>query len=70
MFSKDLKSEIADAVQAILHLANSPELSKGEIKFLLHVRGIDEESWADIRNNLNCTDTPSFELIRQLNNEI
>ncbi len=51
MFSMELKREIADQVQRILRATNHPELSKGEIKFQLHVDGAEGWSWANIRNN-------------------
>lgn len=51
MFSLRQKREIAKAVQGILRETNHPELPQGEIQFLLHVRGAESWSWADIRNN-------------------
>ena len=51
MFSIDQKRKISDAVQKILKGTNHPELSKGEIKFHLHVEGAESWSWADIKNN-------------------
>ena len=52
MFSIRQKREISDAVQEILRATNHPELPKGEIQFLLHVKGEEPEwSWADIGNN-------------------
>lgn len=51
MFSIRQKREIADKVQKVLRETNHPELPEGEISFLLHINGSDEESWADIRNN-------------------
>lgn len=51
MFSTQQKREIAEAVQRTLRATAHPELPKGEIRFLLHVDGAEEWSWADIRNN-------------------
>lgn len=51
MFSVQQKRDIADAVQAILRRTNHPELPAGEIEFHLHVKGAEDWSWADIRNN-------------------
>lgn len=51
MFSVRQKREIADAVQKILQETVHPELPQGEISFLLRVKGADDWSWADIRNN-------------------
>ncbi len=51
MFSIRQKREIADAVQKILRATNHTELPTGEISFLLHVKGAENWSWADIRNN-------------------
>jgi hypothetical protein len=51
MFSVRQKREIANKVQQILRETNHPELPEGEIKFLLHVDGAKNWSWADIRNN-------------------
>lgn len=51
MFSVRQKREIADAVQKILRATNHPELPDGEIKFQLHVQGLDYFEYADIENN-------------------
>lgn len=51
MFSLKLKNEIAEKVQKILKETKDPELSTGEINFLLHVDGVAGWSWANIRNN-------------------
>lgn len=51
MFSVREKRDIADKVQKILRDTGHPELPKGEIEFSLHVRGAQEWSWADIKNN-------------------
>lgn len=51
MFSVSQKRAIANAVQKVLRDTNHPELSAGEIQFLLHVDGAEAWSWADIRNN-------------------
>jgi hypothetical protein len=53
MFSVRQKREIAEAIQKILRDTNHPELPAlpTEIQFSLDVRGADDWSWADIRNN-------------------
>lgn len=51
MFSVRQKREIAEAVQKILRDTDHPELPDGEIEFHLHVKGAENWSWADIRNN-------------------
>ncbi len=51
MFSIQQKREISEAVQKILRGTNHPELSDGEIQFLLHVEGRESWSYADIRKN-------------------
>ena len=51
MFSVLQKRGISEAVQQILRATNHPELPAGEVKFLLHVDGVEPWSWADIRNN-------------------
>lgn len=51
MFSIKQKREISDAVQKILRDTNHPELPDGEISFHLHVDGLEEWSFADIKNN-------------------
>ena len=51
MFSVKQKREIADAVQQILRATNHPELPATEIQFTLHVKGAEDWSWADIKNN-------------------
>jgi len=51
MFSVRQKREIADKIQQILRETNHPELPKGEIEFHIHIKGAEEWSWADIRNN-------------------
>jgi hypothetical protein len=51
MFSVRQKREISQAVQEILRNTNHPELPEGEIEFHLHVKGEEEWSWADIKNN-------------------
>lgn len=50
MFSPALKKEISDFIQELLQDTNHPELPRGEISFLLHVDGVDNSSWANIRN--------------------
>ena len=51
MFSVRQKRKISEAVQRILRETNHPELPQGEITFQLFVRGAEDWSWADIRNN-------------------
>lgn len=51
MFSVRQKREISEKVQSILRETDHPELSSGEIEFLLHVNGAESWSWAKIRNN-------------------
>jgi hypothetical protein len=51
MFSVNEKRAIADAVQQILRNTGHPELPPGEIQFTLSVSGLEDWSWAEIRNN-------------------
>jgi len=51
MFSVEQKRKISEGVQKILRETNHPELPKGEIRFALHVVGVENYSWADIKNN-------------------
>ena len=51
MFSSDLKRMISNKVQTILKETGHPEIPGIEIQFLLHVDGIDNDSWANITNN-------------------
>ena len=51
MFSVREKRDIAAKVQEILRATRHPELPVGEIQFILHIRGAESWSWADIRNN-------------------
>lgn len=57
MFSIRQKREIADAVHKILRATDHPELPKHpkEIRFVLHVYGEEDWSWAVIRNNGSVT---------------
>jgi hypothetical protein len=55
MFSVNQKRQIADAVQKILRETQHPELPSGEIQFELHVKGAENWSWADIKNNESVT---------------
>jgi hypothetical protein len=59
MFSVQQKRKISDAVQTILRDTNHPELPPGEIEFSLHVNGLEDWSWADIKNNEACP-TPTI----------
>ena len=51
MFSVNQKRYISAAIQKILRDTNHPELPESEIKFSIRVEGIDENSWAIIKNN-------------------
>ena len=51
MFSIAQKRMISDCVQELLRLTAHPELPEGEITFLLQVKGKEDWSWADIKNN-------------------
>jgi hypothetical protein len=51
MFSIALKKEISEKIQKILQETNHDELPEGEIKFILHVDGAEDWSWANITNN-------------------
>lgn len=51
MFSVKQKREIADAVQKILRATAHPELPTGEIQFQLYVKGAEDWSFSDIKNN-------------------
>lgn len=52
MFSLRQKREISDKIQKILKATNHPELPQNkEIEFLIHVKGEEPWSYADIRNN-------------------
>lgn len=55
MFSVQQKRQIAESVQKILRETGHAELPAGEISFLLHVKGAEPWSWADIRNNAAVT---------------
>ena len=54
MFSVKQKREIAKKVQEILRQTGHPELPETEIQFSLHVKGAQDWSWADIKNNGAC----------------
>lgn len=51
MFAPELKQEISNKIQEILQGVKDSELPKGEINFILHVDGLRDCSWANIRNN-------------------
>lgn len=51
MFSVRQKQEISEKVQQILKETKHPELPEGEIRFILHVCGAEDWSYADIENN-------------------
>jgi len=50
MFSPKLKKYLADFIQELLQETRHNELPTGEISFILHIDGSDEDSWANIRN--------------------
>lgn len=50
MFSPLLKKEISKTIQELLQALDHDELPQGEIRFILHVDGAKEWSWANIRN--------------------
>ena len=50
MFSPLLKQEISKTIQELLQALDHDELPQGEIRFILHVDGAEEWSWANIRN--------------------
>ena len=56
MFSIREKRLISDKIQEILRETGHPELPKGEIDFMLHVKGAESWSWANIQNNGDVTD--------------
>ena len=51
MLSQKTKTEIATKIQDILQSINDEELPKGEINFIIHIDGVSQGSWANIRNN-------------------
>lgn len=51
MFSVKQKREIVNKIQIILRETNHSELPEGEIRFHIHVKGKEDWSWADIKNN-------------------
>lgn len=55
MFSINQKRKISKAVQKILRETSHPELPESEIEFSLHVKGKEDWSWADIKNNGSVT---------------
>ena len=61
MFSMQQKKDIAEAVQKILQDTKHPELPEGEISFSLSVKGAEDWSYAEIRNNgfFGATNKPS-----------
>ena len=65
MFSVQQKREISGAVQKILRDTNHPELPAGEISFSLHIKGAEQWSWADIRNNKDAPN-PGINLFNEL----
>jgi len=51
MFSIRQKREISNKIQEILRETGHSELPDDEIQFIIHVKGAEAWSWADIRNN-------------------
>lgn len=51
MFSVSQKRDIAKKVQEILRETKHPELPDSEIQFTLSVKGAQNWSWAEIKNN-------------------
>jgi len=59
MFSVAEKRDISRKIQKILRNTEHPELPVNEIEFVLHVKGAENWSWADIKNN-GAIDKPSI----------
>jgi hypothetical protein len=55
MFSVAQKRALAEGIQKLIRETNHPELPKGEIEFIIGIRGAEEWSWANIRNNGSIT---------------
>lgn len=55
MFNVAQKRTISDGIQKLLRDTNHPELPSGEIEFVIHVKGAESWSWADIKNNTAIT---------------
>ena len=51
MFSPEEKTTIAGAISRLLLSLNHPEMPKSSPKFILHVDGTEDRSWANIVNN-------------------
>lgn len=51
MFSVREKRALARKIQSVLRSTGHPELPQGEIEFTLHVKGAEEFSFAEIKNN-------------------
>lgn len=51
MFSVREKRFIAEKIQEIIRSTNHPELPEGEIEFDIHIKGKEDWSWANIKNN-------------------
>lgn len=60
MFSIKLKQEISEKIQKILQETNHDELPEGEIKFILHIDGAENWSWANITNNSQNIPVPNI----------
>ena len=65
MFSVRQKREISEKIQKILRQTGHPELPETEIQFNLHVKGAQDWSWADIKNNGDCPN-PSVNLWNEI----
>jgi hypothetical protein len=55
MFSVNQKTTNRRCGSKILRETQHPELPSGEIQFELHVKGAENWSWADIKNNESVT---------------
>lgn len=54
MFSVNQKRYISNEIQKILRNTNHSELPETEINFQIHIKGAENWSWADIKNNGDC----------------
>lgn len=69
MFSVRQKRLISKQVQKILRDTKHPELPEEEIQFHLHVKGAQESSWADIKNN-GAVSNPSVNFHNEIQDSI
>jgi hypothetical protein len=51
MFSRAEKQRIAKVVEEVIREIDHPEMDNENIRFLLHVQGREDWSYADIREN-------------------